>query len=402
MARYLLFLSLHLVCRGDGSEIATWKELRTQVQAATTTTNPTLFLGPTFSSSDYNGVILISATDVNITIDASRTTGVVLDALNQDRLFVIDKQSTLTLIGPMTIQGGHSSDDESGGEQGGGAIQVKKGELITKDVDFQNSFSGDGYGGGAIAVNEGSLLMMTGGAVKHNGNAPDGHGTSGTGGGILVTGTMTGTGITFEGNTAKDNGGAISTNRGTVTLSRCTIEANHAPAGSAIVAMFTSTVALKDMIITGNDNPMTELQFQTGAKLELNDPPPCSRVSLISKMFSLQCQKSSSSTSSLTTCCAAMHAAEDMVLHSLYTHYTLTIHSLSTHYPLTIHSLYTHYPLTIHSLYTHYTLTIHSLSTHYPLAIHSLYTHYTHHLTIRIISLYSDLWEEGTKKKKFW
>jgi hypothetical protein len=34
-----------------------------------------------------------------------------------------------------------------------------------------------------------------------------------------------------------------------------------------------------------------------------------------------------------------------------------------------IHSLYTHYTLTIHSLYTHYTLTIHSLCTHYTLII---------------------------------
>jgi hypothetical protein len=35
--------------------------------------------------------------------------------------------------------------------------------------------------------------------------------------------------------------------------------------------------------------------------------------------------------------CVLLH----VLLHSLYTHYTLTIHSLYTHYTLTIHSLYT-------------------------------------------------------------
>ena len=67
------------------------------------------------------------------------------------------------------------------------------------------------------------------------------------------------------------------------------------------------------------------------------------------------------------------------IVHSLYTHWTLTGHSLNTHCKLTEQSFYTHWDthcvLTGHSLYTPWTLILHSLDIHCTSTGHSLDTH---------------------------
>jgi predicted outer membrane repeat protein len=294
---FLLILQLQLIHLIDAEIATSWKDLGTAVGAAKPGTETTLTLSSQFENSDYASTISIgtaSGTAVNITIIGS---GAVLDAQNKGRAFKVLKGAELTLR-DVTIQGGHSTNDHQGGEQGGGAVQVQ-GVMYSFGVTFQKSWSGDKYGGGAIAVNAGGIMIMEGGAVTNNGQDPSSGKKTEIGGGILVTGVLKATGVKLNQNTAESSGGAISVNRGTVELVDCQIENNNAPAGSAIEGVQTSMVTMKTSSLGSNQNPDTELQFQTGASLFLDR---CQKVAPITKMFSVECAESS-------TCCPALNAA---------------------------------------------------------------------------------------------
>jgi len=169
-------------------------------------------------------------------------------------------------------------------ETGGGAIDQDTGLLIVGNSRFSNNTAVDG--GGALFLFKDALISTStfsgnfapfGGAILNRGNmdmrdsvfndnAATGQFGLGGGGAIHTEGTATLTNVTLSGNSAKNDGGGLSTKRDvisqTITLNNVTITNNTADSDSDGVGdgggiyELVNTVLVQNSIIAGNfDTP---------------------------------------------------------------------------------------------------------------------------------------------------
>ena len=267
--------------------------------------NPQLSIAP--GSNDQATGDLVISTAMTVNGQGSGSTTVSIASSPLDRVFhVASGTSGTATIGKMTIQSGDPTADSSGSTSGGGideddALQNGRPTLHLADVIIKNS---KGTGGGGLhdvggnltadhitlssnsatsGVGGGALVELTGGEtvtltnLQARSNSST-QGGGGSGGGLALRGTGTGSTVKVDGavldsnSTSNDGGGLyVSTsstgNGGTFTFTHMTVTSNTANDGGGIYAeVGAGSATFSDSLIgdtstgcdTGNDAQQSE------------------------------------------------------------------------------------------------------------------------------------------------
>jgi hypothetical protein len=188
------------------------------------------------------GTITVGGSDLviapqasGLTIEGASTGASTLSAALSSRAFDIATGAAVT-IKDLTITGGLAREGGAFGYSGGAIVNA--GTLTLDDDSITDSFAASATTGGAgysIAI------------------APAG--TSGLGGAIYNTGTLTVSGSTFAANrTGSDgSGGAIASFGGTATITNSTLDANTAALGGGVASGADASTTLISDTVAGNE-----------------------------------------------------------------------------------------------------------------------------------------------------
>lgn len=196
-----------------------------------------------------------AAGDLNITaamtIQGVSAASTIIDGNGTDRVFEI--QSNVTLRN-LTVQHGNPTYHGNSFDSFGGGIREVGGSLTLDGCVVKDN---TGLSGGGLYVSAGPTLTIVDSEIS--GNVATGAGTS-NGAGLSVDGTPTTiTGTTIAGNMATavhSRGGGLylhsSTTDFTTTITASTISGNSAEIGAGIATENHSTLALRNVTISGN------------------------------------------------------------------------------------------------------------------------------------------------------
>ena len=193
--------------------------------------------------------ILGAGRDTTI-IDA--TTLRTLGLSNPDRVFTVGYHAGLALVG-VTVTGGYTENATSAHRDGGG-IWNWNGYLWVTDCLIEGNVAGEN--GGGIANTYGPALI-TNTIIRDNNTDPPEYNTTGYGGGIYNSGTMTITNSTIELN-ASDKGGGIANwnllydNPNSLEIENSVITNNTAWRGGGMANMNGGIATVTDSLITSN------------------------------------------------------------------------------------------------------------------------------------------------------
>jgi len=195
--------------------------------------------------------IIGAGRDVTV-VDATtlRTLGV----SHPDRVFRVNYHAGLELVG-VTVTGGYTENALSADQDGGG-IWNWNGYLTVTDCLIEGNVAGKN--GGGIANHYGTATI-TNTIVRDNNTDPPEYTTTGYGGGIYNSGTMTIVDSTIELN-ASDNGGGIANEKwlledypATLDISNSVITNNSAWRGGGVANVQEGTMILSDSTVSDND-----------------------------------------------------------------------------------------------------------------------------------------------------
>lgn len=193
--------------------------------------------------------ILGEGRDVTV-IDA--TTLRTLGLNNPDRVFTVGYHAGLELVG-VTVTGGYTENALSADRDGGG-IWNGNGTLTVTDCLIEGNVAG--VNGGGIANSYGTATISNT-IIRDNNTDPPDYTTTGYGGGIYNTGTMTIFDSTIELN-ASDYGGGIANEEwledypATLDIENSVITNNTAKRGGGLANVFLGTATVTDSLFTGN------------------------------------------------------------------------------------------------------------------------------------------------------
>ncbi|MCJ7738099.1 MAG: CSLREA domain-containing protein, partial [Anaerolineae bacterium] len=193
--------------------------------------------------------ILGSGRDVTV-IDASGLRSEPVPS--PDRVFTVHYHAGLELVG-VTVTGGYTENALSADRDGGG-IWNGNGTLTVTDCLIEGNVAG-GNGGG-IANSYGTATISNT-IIRDNNTDPPDYTTTGYGGGIYNTGTMTIFDSTIELN-ASDYGGGIANEEwledypATLDIENSVITNNTAERGGGLANVFLGTATVTDSLFTGN------------------------------------------------------------------------------------------------------------------------------------------------------
>ena len=206
-----------------------------------------------------SGQILI---DKNLTIIGPGSSNLAIDGNNNDRIFYISLNRTVTIFG-LSLQNGESTDY-------GGAI-YNEGTLTINNSSLSGNHTTSS--GGAINNNFGTLTInnssLSGniadaysGAIRNydtvtvNNSTISGNSAGNSGGAMYNAGTLTVNNSTISGNSAVNGGGGFRNVAGhTITINNSTVSNNSASSGGGIIVY--GTVNVNNSIISGNTAPGT-------------------------------------------------------------------------------------------------------------------------------------------------
>ena len=191
--------------------------------------------------------IIGAGRDVTV-VDATtlRTVGVSFP----DRVFTVGYHAGLELVG-VTVTGGYMV---SGADKDGGGILNSNGYLTVTDCLIEGNVSG-GNGGGI--ANYYGTATITNTIVRDNNTDPPEYNTTGYGGGIYNSGTMSIMGSTIDENQS-DNGGGVASEKVLddyppfVDIINSSFTGNSARRGGGVANLRLSEMTVTDSLITGN------------------------------------------------------------------------------------------------------------------------------------------------------
>ena len=246
---------------GPGDCLGTGQCSLRQAVAAAASSGDTIELGSnTYSLTQGTNIIIakslvLEGTGVSTTtIDGATNSGT---NGSLARILQIGRGATVT-IQHLSFTGGFDESDENCcnviSENGGGALWNNGGTVTLRDVVFHDNFGSATPLGGAVSNGSGTL-SMTDVSFTHN--------AAGVAGALAVrSGTVTGSGVTFENNTTTCcEGGAIYLLAGSLSLTNSTIVSSPAQNGNAAIANGGGTLTLDNATLSQNGS---NLQTDTG------------------------------------------------------------------------------------------------------------------------------------------
>ncbi len=149
----------------------------------------------------------------------------------------------------LKVNGATFTENESSGvEYGGGALYFTGSKGTLSEVTFENN-SSNSMNGGAICAYSNSTLEIE--VATFNGNT-----AKESGGAVCLNKSeMTATTLLFSGNVATSNGGAIYSKNSTITVDTMTCENNTAKSGGAVYTVadgITTKMTVEQMTLRGN------------------------------------------------------------------------------------------------------------------------------------------------------